>query len=284
VINIINIAVSPCLVYGLGPLPKLGVTGIVTGTVLARTLGAILILAFFVKGRAGLKLDVNRLRPSGESTLRLMRVGLPAACDGVVMWGGHFLFLMIVSHLALAEFGQAMLAAHIISVRVEALTYLPATAWATATATMVGQAIGAKNEARARKIGHEAVLQCGLLSVASAAIFYFGAGVIYRIMHTDPLVHAVGIPPFRVIALFQPCLAISIVYVGALRGAGDTRTPLLITLMGVLLVRLPLGYTFGIVLQGGLMGAWIGMCADMTWRALGAWLRYRSGRWTQTSV
>ena len=76
----------------------------------------------------------------------------------------------------------------------------------------------------------------------------------------------------------------SIIYVHALRGAGDTRYPMVITLVGMVFVRLPLGYLFGIVLQGGLLGAWVGMMGDMTVRASFALIRYSRGRWVHTKV
>ena len=77
---------------------------------------------------------------------------------------------------------------------------------------------------------------------------------------------------------------ISIVYIGGLRGAGDTRFPLLITLCGTFLVRLSLGYYFGIVLNGGLLGAWMGMFGDMFWRAGASFLRFLRGKWLTTKV
>jgi len=103
-------------------------------------------------------------------------------------------------------------------------------------------------------------------------------------MSDDPRVWDVGISPFRIVALFQPLMVISIVYIGALRGAGDTRYPLLISFVGSLLIRVPIGYLCGIVLDGGYLGAWMGMFADMIWRAVAAAIRYMGGAWLKTRV
>ena len=200
------------------------------------------------------------------------------------MWSGQFVFLLIIARLAPNPLGEAYLAAHIVAVRVEAFTYLPAVAWGAATATMIGQALGAGDTRRAVRAGHEGVLQCGLLSIGIAACFAFGASFIYRQMSADPLVQSVGPGPFRILAALQPLLVVSIVYVAGLRGAGDTRFPLLITVIGAFLIRVPLGYFCGIVLQGGLLGAWLGMFGDMTWRAIGAAARFLSGRWVHTRI
>jgi len=284
IINVVNVVVSSALVYGLGPIPRLGVTGIVTGTVAARTLGAIITMALLVRGQSGIRLIWRQLPIRWSRTVRILRIGLPAAADGAIMWSGHFVYLTIIARLAEGELGRALFAAHIIGIRVEAFTYLPALAWATAAATMIGQALGAGKPARAVRSGHAAVLQCGLLSVVISTLFVLFAREIYVLMTNDVLVQERGAGPFRVVALFQPLLVISIVYVGGLRGAGDTRFPLKITAVGTFLVRLPVGYYFGIVRGGGLMGAWYGMLADMAWRATAASIRFLRGRWLSTRV
>ncbi len=283
IINTVNVITSCVLVYGLGPFPAMGVTGIVVGTVTAKTLGAILMVTVLLRGRAGLKLRYHQLPLVPARVWRLLRIGIPAAGDGAFMWSGHFVFLAIISRLADPPWGQVYFAAHIVAVRVEALTYLPAFAWAAASATMIGQALGARNPIRAKRVGHEAVLQCGMLSVMITALYYFGAAFIYDKMSLDPLVRAAGVRPFQILALLQPCLTVSIIYIGSLRGAGDTRFPLLITLFGIM-IRIPTGYYFGIVLGWGLIGAWMGMFGDIIWRAMSATLRYVGGRWLTTSV
>jgi putative MATE family efflux protein len=284
VINMVNVVASCSLVYGLGPVPAMGVNGIVGGTLVARVLGTGIILSVLILGRAGLTLRRRELPITLARTRRIVRIGLPAAVDGGVMWSGQFVFLLIIARLAPNPLGEAYLAAHIVAVRVEAFTYLPAVAWGAATATMIGQALGAGDTRRAVRAGHEGVLQCGLLSIGIAACFAFGASFIYRQMSADPLVQSVGPGPFRILAALQPLLVVSIVYVAGLRGAGDTRFPLLITVIGAFLIRVPLGYFCGIVLQGGLLGAWLGMFGDMTWRAIGAAARFLSGRWVHTRI
>ncbi len=284
VINTVNIIASLTLVRGLGPFPALGVTGIAIGTVFARTLGACLAIMVLWRGKAGLKLRRSELRVNIDRARRILRIGLPAAADGAVMWAGHVALLRIIAQLAGPPYGQAMFAAHIIAMRVEALTYLPAFAWGTAVATMIGQSIGANQPARAKRAGHEGVFQCGLLSSGIAILFFFGAPTIYAWMSNDEIVRAAGAGPFRLLAVFQPILAMSIVYIGGLRGAGDTRVPFWITLTGIVFVRLPMGYFFGIVCNGGLIGAWAGMCGDMIWRAATSTIRYTGGRWLTTRV
>ncbi len=284
VVNIVNMTVSYALVFGTGPLPALGTDGVAIGTVAGRFVGGVLTLLVLAHGRSDLRLTPAELRPRIESTRRILRIGLPAALDGATMWTGHFIFLIIIANLGDQQIAPIYYAAHIIGVRIEAFTYLPASAWSKATATVVGQALGARNRDRAVRAGHEGVLQCGILGIGLTAFYYFGADLIFRTMQSDPIVWMVGIPALKMAAFFQIFLLASIIYIGALRGAGDTRYPLIITIVSVGLVRLPLGYLLGITLGWGLMGAWGAMCIDMAVRGSLAFTRFTRGKWLTARV
>ncbi len=283
-VNILNAVVSAALVFGWGPIPVFGVRGIVLGTVVGRVAGGLAMAYVLARGRSGLRLRRSALGLRREPVGQLMRIGIPAASDGAVMWTGHFIFLMIVARLAGGEKQIAYYAAHMIGVRWEALTYLPASAWAAAAATMIGQNLGADQPARARQAGHEAALQCGALAAVVGTAFFVGAAGLFHLMHNDPLVHQVGIGPFKIVALFQPLLAISIVYTGALRGAGDTRYPLLITVATLSVIRLPLGYLFGITFGWALLGVWVAMSCDFVLRGILAAIRFAGGQWIRINV
>ena len=283
-VNFVNVVTSTCLVLGVGPFPELGVDGIVTGTVTARACGGLLMLALLQRGLSGLRLQRKELGVRGDLVRRILRIGVPSASEGAILWCAHFTFLMIIGRVFQGEAGKAAYAAHIIAIRVEALTYLPAMAWGVASATMIGQSLGAEDRARALRVGHQAALQCSILACLAGLVYFFGSARIYGVMHEDPSVGAIGAPAMRVLAFFQPMLAVALVYSASLRGAGDTRYPLLYTSFSSVFVRLPVAYLFGIHLRGGLMGAWVGMCADMTVRALLAALRYSRGKWVDTKV
>jgi len=278
-VSVLNVIVSTSLVYGVGPLPPMGVDGIVTGTVIARTSGGLLMTGALLRGVSGIRLRPNMLHLERSILRRILTIGIPAAADGAVMWSGHFVFLAIIG-----GFGNASFAAHIIGIRLEAITYLPAVAWGVATATMIGQSLGAGNVDRARRAGHEGVLQCGLLGALITLVFFTGAEPIYRLMTNSDAVVTIGAPAFRMVALFQVPLVVSIVYISGLRGAGDTRLPLFITLCCTFGLRLPLAYLCGVVLEGGLYGAWIGMCIDMLGRCVLAAVRFGRGQWVQIRV
>jgi Na+-driven multidrug efflux pump len=207
---------------------------------------------------------------------------VPAAADSILMWSGHFLFLRVVAGLGEGVKGEAIFAAHIVGIQVEAINYLPAWAWGTAAATMIGQCLGAGRPDRARLGGHEAMLQSCVMAVIVMVMFLFGAEFIYELMHEDPAVAAVGVPAIRLLALFEIPLSIVIVYAVGIRGAGETLSPMLINMFGIFLIRLPVGYWLG--MEFGLVGAWGGMGADITARAIAVTLYFRYGKWDQKGI
>ncbi|MGE5193121.1 MAG: MATE family efflux transporter, partial [Deltaproteobacteria bacterium] len=253
-VNVLNMLLASSLVFGLGPIEPWGIDGIVTSTVTARICGGILMLGVLSGGVHDLKLRRDYLVPHVDDIRRILQIGIPAAVDGILMWSGQWMFLMIISRLGDGSHEQAFTAAHMIGMEAEALTYLPATAWGYAAATLVGQSLGAGDPLLARRLGNEAARHCIFVAIAGAVVYLLGAHIIYGIMTTEPAVRAIGIPALRFLSWYQVPLAVMVVYVHALRGAGDTRAVMFINVIGVMCVRLPVAYVLGILCGGGLIG------------------------------
>ena len=285
VANAVNAFCSVALAYGWGPLPQMGADGIVVGTVVARWVQCGLLLQRLASGRSGLRLIVRHWRIGGRTTFRILRIGVPAALDGLVFWTAHVIFLRIVNEITLPSQDQGVaFAAHIVGIRVESLTYLTATAWSVAAGTMIGQNLGADQPRRARRAGTEAAVQAGLLAAAITVFFVVFTEPIFRFMTEDDAIRRAGLDAFRLVGFFQIPLACGIVFVGGLRGAGQTRLPMVITAASSYLVRLPLAYAAAIWWGYGLWGAWLGMSVDMFVRGTAAWVMYRLLRWEKTVV
>jgi len=283
-VNVLNPLVSAALVFGWLGLPRLGVTGIALGTVAARWLGGGLIILVLARGLHGLRLEWRELWPDAAILRRILRVGLPAAGDAGLLWAGQLFFLLIIVHTATGDASTVNYAAHMIAMRMEAISYLPAVAWATAGATLVGQYLGAGSKQLAARSGHVAALQTAGLTTLIGLSFFTLAELIFRGMSNDPAVWAVGTPAFRLLAFIQPFLGVAIVYTAVLRGAGDTRVTMVFSLIGSFLLRIPVAYLCGIVLGGGLIGAWIGMWADNLAKCLLGLGRFLHGGWQRVKV
>lgn len=282
--NVLNFAFSWVLTFGVGSWEGLGVAGIAWGTVLARWVGGLQFIMLLQRKGQVLHLSPARMRPDRTMIGRILRVGLPASVDGLCSFSGHFAFMAIVNRVPSVFPVPVMYAAHIVGIRIESLSYLPANAFMHATSTLVGQNLGAGQPERARQCVNEAVKQTLAMMTVTALVLFFCAHGMYRLLSNDPQVVACGAPALQVLACFQFVLGPLIVYIGALRGAGDTRVPILFTFAGMALVRIPVAIFGGFVLKWGLLGAWLGMFADLVIRCLLMFLRFRSGKWQRVKV
>jgi Na+-driven multidrug efflux pump len=164
------------------------------------------------------------------------------------------------------------------------LSYLPGWGFAVAATALVGQGLGAGEPQRARESAYVSFRLALWVMLVMGAILYFMAGPILSIFTNDPGVIAAAISAIHIAAFSQPAMAASFVFSGSLRGAGDTRTTMLITAGSIWTVRLGVSYLGARVLGWGLAGAWLGILADFVVRALFFWLRFRSGKWQTIKV
>jgi putative MATE family efflux protein len=277
-VAIINLPLSWAFCLGWGPFPELGFVGIAVGTACSQVLGSLAVLLVLKHGRAGLRLRRRYFRIEAELMVRILRVSIPAGVDSlsVVVW--QLWFLSIVNRL-----GMVASAAHGIAIQWEALGYLSGGAFAAAAMTMVGQSLGAGSPQRAAKSGWTAFgIGCGVMCVMGL-VFYLLAEPMFRLFcpypEQEPIVHT-GVPVLRLIAYAMPVLASCIIFTGALRGAGDTRVPVLFTWVGFLGIRIPLAYWLtGPDWQLGLLGAWLAMVSDLVVRGLAFLIRFAHGSW-----
>lgn len=282
-VSVLNVLLTSMLVFGVPYLTSgWGVDGIATGTVIARCFGAVLMSVVLASGMTELRAFPNwRSLWDWESVRRILRIGAPAACDGLLMWLGHMTFVRIIASFGSKADSNVALAAHMVFIEVEAVTYLPAWAWGTAAATMIGQCLGANLPDRARRSAHAAVQQACVLATVVMLLFFFASGPIYSLMHRDPAVGALGAPALAALAWMEIPLVIAIVYTASIRGAGDTFAPLVINAACVFGIRLTVGALGAIVFDGGLFGAWCGMAVDVSVRAIVFSIYFRRGRWSQ---
>ena len=290
-VAILNVPLAWGLCFGVGPIPGLGFVGIALGTGLSHMIGCIVVLILLARGRFGLKLHLADIVPDRTLCRRLLRVSIPAAIDSLSVAVSQLWFLSLVNALPTVSS-----AAHGIAIRVEALGFLAGAAFGTAAMSLVGRNLGARNPHEAARNGWAAfVLGCAMMS-GMGVLYFLLAPVFFRFFGGDREVVEVGVPVLKLIAFAMPALAGQIVFLSALRGAGDTRVPVLFNWFGFLCVRIPLAYllTRSTVNLGplgtiagfdmGLYGAWIAMVSDIWVRGIFFVLRFAGGRWKRVEV
>jgi putative MATE family efflux protein len=282
-VAVVNVLLAWTLCRGVGPFPGLGFEGVPLGTAISYMLAAGAVLIVLARGRAGLRIHWTGFGPDRRLLYRLLRVSVPAAVDSLSVVAGQFWFVHIVNGL-----GVTAASAHGIAIGWEALGYLSGHAFGTAAMALVGQALGARQPGLAARSGWVAFgLGCGVMSVMGA-VFFALAPEMFWVFCQDPGQRPVieaGVPVLRLIAFAMPALASTMIFTYALRGAGDTRVPVLFTWVGFLAVRIPLAYLFtGKTFDLGLFGAWLAMIADLHVRGAFFWWRVAGGRWQRARV
>jgi MATE family multidrug resistance protein len=279
VVNGVNIVVAWTAINGPFGLPQLGVVGSALGAATGRLVGGLLVIGILLRGRANIRLRLANLRPDGALIRRILRVGLPSGLEQLLFRTGHMVFARI-----LAELGTVAYAANQVAMNGWSLSFMPGFGFALAATTLVGQSLGAEDPEGAQRRGYTAYRMGAALMAAVGFAFLLFPAQIVGFFTNDPQVIAIGTMPLRMVGLIQPLLAASMVFSGGLRGAGDTRWPMMITGGSIWLVRLPLAYLFALVLDWGLPGAWTALALDLSLRGLLNFLRFRGGRWKTVKV
>jgi putative MATE family efflux protein len=294
IVNAVNMGCSYALCLGIGPFPELGWTGIALGTAIGHCCGAAILLTLLACGRAGYHLRPSLMRPDFHTIRRILRIGIPGGADVILVSICHLIYLRIV--LAL---GDVAAAAHGVAIQVEALGYMPGGAFQISAATLAGQYLGAQDPVRAR---HSAIMACGVATaiMVAAGVFFYVAAVplaAFFLGGTNSVVVPLAAHLLRIVAYAMPPLAITLVLVGALRGAGDTRWPLVLNLLGILIIRVPLAMylsydtvtipfiDYTIVGAGlGVVGAWYALVIDVCVRCVLLILRFQHDSWQRIEV
>ncbi len=276
-VNALNIVTSLLFLYGVGPIPSIGVYGPAVGTAVSMSAGGAVMLLILARGRRGMRLQRTGWRPDPSVIRRVTNVGLPAGGEQLALRFGMAVFQRLVAGL-----GTVAFAAHSVALTGMSVSFMPGFGFSVAATTMVGQALGARDPERAKRSVREALRVSAWAMGAAGLLLVLFAGQVMSVFVDDPEVIALGIMPLQVLGMIQPLSAASMVYSGSLRGAGDTRWTLVITTLSVWVLRVPL--TMLLVGPLGLVGAWLGMATDNVARATMVWLRYRTGRWAKVKV
>ncbi len=280
VVNIVNIVASLLFVYGPDPIGGHGVAGIAAGTALAWVLGAVLTLGVLFRGNNLIKLRLARLRPHWHTAKRIIRVSVPQVVESVGIWGGNFLVLIIIGGLAQG----GLQGSHMWAVRIESASFLSGFALAGAASILVGQYLGANDPVMAKR----SALYCCAIAVAvmslSGLLFIWIPDVLIGAFTPVQLHREVAPQLLWVCGWVQPLFAVAIVFSQAIKGAGDTRSTMVIGYASLFLVRLPLAYLLGVTFELGLVGVWYGLCGEMAVRGLLYAARFFQGGWLKTQV
>jgi putative MATE family efflux protein len=268
--NLVNVVLAYGLIDGHFGLPALGPVGSAWATFLARALALALLLAALWRGRAGVTIrGRGGWRPDYRVARQVLSIGIPAALEQVLATLAFLALAVVVARL-----GTGVLAAQRITFNALSLSFLPGVGFGIAATTLVGQSIGAGRIADGAAAARIATRWAVIWMSAIAVLLIVFAPQVIGMFTTDVAVIAAGVPGLRVLALTQPFWAVLFVQAGALRGAGNTRYPLLVTGLSIW-AAVALAFVLVETIGGGLVSIWAAFLALAPFMAFAMWRRFQ---------
>ena len=281
VVDVVNIALSASLSRGWLGLPEMGFKGIAVGTVTAYVLGGLLQLGVLLRGRGGLRLHPHRLRPHWHTLRRIFKVGLPSGVENLLIWGANFAILAAINAM---DPTNASGSAHIITIRLESMSFLVGYAFSMAAATMVGQSLGMGDPRRASRSAYLAYAAGGGAMGTMGVLFITFSRVFANLLAEDPTIIDLTARCLFITGFAQIGFAAAMIFSAALRGAGDTFTVMVINLAFILGLRLTGALLVARYFKLGLPAIWVVLAGELMLRGIAVFLRFLHGGWTHVKV
>jgi len=270
--NLINLVLVYVLVYGKFGLPQMGVPGAAIANGLSFLVGAIILLILW--RRHMLVIGIGGISSLTRARIKkLVDIGYPAGLEQFVFQAGFLAFLWLV-----AKYGTAAFAAYGIGVQILSMSFVVGFGFSIAGATLVGQHLGAKDPVGARRQGWRATRLAAISMVVLGAIIVLAASEIARFLIDDDEVVKLTVIFIYMLGISQPLMAIEFTLGGCLRGAGDTRFPLVATLVGLIGVRVGLAFLF-MLMDLPVEYIYGALIADYVVKAVLLVRRFESGKW-----
>ena len=277
--NIINLVLDPCLIFGWGPFPKLGVTGAALATFTGRSIGVLYQFYRLLRGSERIRILRRQIRIQFDVLLRLLRVSLTGILQFAIAHTSWIGLVRIVS-----VFGSAALAGYTIAIRIVIFIILPSWGLSNAAATLVGQNLGAKQPQRAEtsvwRTGLYNMIFLGLIGI----VFIAFAEPIVRLFTRDPQVVPLAASCLRVISYGNIGYAYGMVMLQAFNGAGDTVTPTVVNFFGFWLLEIPLAYFLAIHAGFQARGAYVSIVVAECFIAGVSIVLFKRGKWKLQSI
>ncbi len=277
--NGLNILLDPIFIFGWGPIPACGVEGAAIATTLGRGLGVAYQLYHLFRGSGIIRFSRVEFPVQWDIMKNLVRVS--AGGTGQFLIGSaSWIFLVRI----ISTFGSVALAGYSIGIRIIIFAILPAWGLANAAATLVGQNLGAGEPERAEKSVWRTCFFNLLFMVVVTLVFYLFARPLVALFSADPIVIHHGVQCLQVICLGYIFYAYGMVVNQGFNGAGDTRTPTILSLFGFWVFQIPIAYLLSKPLAMGTMGVYLAIVLTESAMAIVAVLLFRKGTWKRAKI
>ncbi|MBW1641777.1 MAG: MATE family efflux transporter [Deltaproteobacteria bacterium] len=278
-VNFLHIILNYMFILGRLGSPSFGINGAAMGTSISAFAGACFFLFLMFTERLKIGISLKDFQLDIERLWKVIRLAVPAAMEMIVLQLGLLIYAKFI-----VAFGTTVLSGYQVGMHVLSLSFIPNTGFGMAASTLVGQNLGANRTADAKKTGWICMFWGMTLMMLMGIIFFSFAKQIASVFVSDPDVIKVAVDFIRAVAICQGGMAIYFTLAGALRGAGDTRSPLLITLLGMYAFRIPAAWIVTDILELEVRFAFMLLILDYIVRDIAILTRYARGKWIETKV
>ncbi len=280
--NTINIIFNYLLINGHLGFPALGIHGAALATVLGTVVASVMSVLSILNPGGFISLPYilqNKVWPAARSLHNLIHVGYSVFFEQLLMRIGFMMTAIMAAHQ-----GTDAMAAHQVGMNIMGLSFCFGDGLQSAAVDVIGRSLGANDEKMAKEFGSICRMFGGIISVCLAVLYFFGARPMMGLFFQEEHIVAIGVGIMRVIIFVVAFQISQVVYMGCLRGAGDTLYTAIASTISVTFIRTIGSYLGGYVFGLGIVGIWLGVLADQISRFLFASTRFKKGKWTQIKI
>lgn len=280
--NTINIIANYLLINGHFGFPALGIRGAALATVFGTVVSSVMSVVSILKPEGFISLPYiiqEKIKPTAQALFSLIKVGYSVFFEQLLMRIGFMLTAVMAAYQ-----GTDAMAAHQVGMNIMGLSFSFGDGLQATAVALIGRSLGAKDQKLAKEYGRTCRMVGALISIVLAFVYFFGARGLYRLFFTEEHIISIGVGIMRVI-IFVVIFQISqVIYMGCLRGAGDTFYTAVASTISVTLIRTAVSYICGYTLGWGIIGIWMGVLGDQISRFIFASIRFKAGKWTQIKI
>lgn len=280
--NTVNILFNYLLIQGNLGFPALGIRGAALATVLGTVVSSIMSVLSVWKKDSFISIPYilkEKIRPVFDALKSIVKVGYSVFAEQILMRIGFMLTAIMA-----ADQGTSAMAAHQVGMNIMGLSFSFGDGLQATAVALIGYSLGAKKPEKAKDYGRTCRMIGGVISVVLSVVYFLGARPLMRLFFQEEEIVSIGVDIMHVIIFVVILQIAQVIYMGCLRGAGDTFYTAAASTVSVTIMRTVGSYFFGYVLHMGIIGIWMGVVADQLSRFLFASVRFRKGKWTEIKI
>lgn len=280
--NTINILFNYLLINGHFGFPALGIFGAALATVLGTVVASIMSILSIMKKDGFISIPYilqNKVKPALASFHNLVKVGYSVFFEQLLMRIGFMLTAVMA-----ANQGTDAMAAHQVGMNIMGLSFSFGDGLQAAAVALIGRSLGANDKKLAREYGGICRMLGAMISVCLAVFYFFSARFLFGLFFREAHIVDIGVKIMYVIILVVVFQISQVIYMGCLRGAGDTLYTAVASTISVTIIRTVVSYLFGYTFGFGIVGIWLGVLGDQISRYIFASTRFKAGKWTEIKI